>query len=200
MSTPSTNVDLYSTPLGIGQYLTTYTSVPNYTKAPLDVTLSHAAVATTSTPSLVTIPNGSNYVYFKVTGTGTGTDTITATAAGHNPGFGTVIVGQGRIDASAGWRTSMAVGDSTLVTLYTRAPDGGSTRPLVSATTFSIASNPSVTFTLGGVSGTPITSVVVPADAYYVQFYMKAAASGTASITISNADYVSYTNSVAVSP
>lgn len=94
----------------------------------------------------------------------------------------------------------MTVGDSTLVTLYTRTPDGGTVRSLAAATTFSIAASPGVTFTLGGASGTPITSVVVPADAYYVQFYMKAASAGAADVTISNANYVSYANSVTVSP
>jgi hypothetical protein len=42
--------------------------------------------------------------------------------------------------------------------------------------------------------------VTIPADAYYVQFYLKGKTAGTGSVTISNANYRTYTNTVTVTP
>ena len=183
--------------LGIGQYFDAYTQIPYTPATAMTVPLTHAANATTSTPSSVTIPSNNNYVYFRVLGASTGSDTITASPPNHTPATGTVNVGLGRIDGIAAWPTSLKLGDSTLVTLYTRAPDNSNTRNVAAATTFSLVSGSPIEF---HVAGSAVTSVTVPVDTYYVQFYVKAVSTGTASVSITSTNYVTYTSSISVSP
>ena len=183
--------------LGTGQYLDAYTQIPYSTTSAISVPLTHAANATTSTPANVTIPANNNYVYFRILGTSTGSDTITASPPNHTAATGTVNVGLGRIDGIGSWPTSMKQGDSTLVTLYTRSPDNNTARYVAAATTFSLASGSPIEF---HVAGSTVTSVTVPIDTYYVQFYVKAVSTGTASVTMTNANYVTYTSSISVSP
>ena len=194
--TPPAYLSFGTASLGLGQYIDAYTSVPDATTSALAVPLTHAATPTTSTPSSVTIPALGSYVYFRVQGTSIGPDTITASPAGHTPAVGIVNVTQGIITPLGGWPTNLAAGDSAFITLYTRGTDG-STHPVVAATTFTLGSNANLAFVKGGVT---ITSAVVPADSYYVQFYVKAVTAGTASAVISNANYLTYNNTVTVSP
>ena len=200
VGTPTAYLGLSSGSLGIGQFIQTYTSIQNSLSTAVDVPLGHAATPTTSTPASVTIPASNSYVYFNITGTATGTDTITAAPAGHTPATAVITVDKGRIDASSGWLSGLKAGDSSFVTLYTRAPDAATVRNVTDATTFTLTGDAKVAFTLGGASGAPITSVTVPAGGYYVQFYVKAVSGGTANVSISNANYVTYTNSVVVTP
>ena len=183
--------------LGIGQYFDAYASIPYAPTSALTVPLTHAATATTSTPSSVTIPASNNYVYFRVQGTSTGSDTITASPPNHTPATGSVNVGLGRIDGISSWPTTLKQGDSTLVTLYTRSPDNGTARNVAAATTFSLAADSPIKF---AVAGSAVTSVTVPIDTYLVQFYVKAVATGTASVTITNSNYLTYASSISVSP
>lgn len=194
--TPSVSLSTGSQSLGIGQYTDQpYVSVPDTRTTPLTVPLSHSAVPHTSTPSSVDIPAGSNYVYFRITGTSTGSDTITASAAGYTSTSGVVTAGPGRIDPISGWPTSsLKVGDSVQVTLSTRAPNQSGYN-VAAATTFALSPNANIQFVSGG---SVITSVVVPADGSYVQFYLKGVSSGTGTATITNANYTTYTNSVSV--
>ncbi|MDQ2666089.1 MAG: Ig-like domain-containing protein [Gemmatimonadota bacterium] len=197
VTTPPAYLSIGTTSLGLGQYIDAYTSVPNVPSTPLAVPLTHAATPTTSTPSSVTIPATASSVYFRVQGTSTGADTITASPSGHIPAGGVVNVAPGIIAPIGGWPTSLVVGDSVLVTLYTRAPDGSTTHPVTAATTFTLGSDANIKFVMGGAT---ITTAVVPADGYYVQFYVKAVAAGTASAVISNANYLTYNNTVTVNP
>jgi Bacterial Ig-like domain (group 1) len=72
--------------LGVGQYDQNLdVQTPNNVTAPLAVTLTHSDSTKTSTPTQVTVLNGSYYVYFNVTGKALGTDTIIATAPGYSP-------------------------------------------------------------------------------------------------------------------
>ena len=182
--------------LGIGQYLDAYAQIPYSPVTATTVPLTHAANATTSTPSSLTIPANNNSANFRVVGVSTGSDTITASPANHTPATGVVNVGLGRVDGISGWPTSLKQGDSTLVTMYTRAPDN-SIRYVAAATTFSLTSGSPIEFHL---AGSNVTTVTVPIDTYYVQFYVKAVATGTASVTITNANYLTYSSSISVSP
>ena len=89
------------------------------------------------------------------------------------------------------------MGDSAQVTLYARDP-GLNPRALVAATTFTLSPNANIKFVSGAAASAALTSVVIPADSYYVQFYIKGVSSGAGSASITNANYTTYTNSVTV--
>ena len=124
-----------------------------------------------------------------------GTDTLvaSATSPAHIPDTAYVVIGQGRIGTS-GWLTSLAAGDSVQVTLYTQDPNQN-TRGVLAATTFTLTPNANIEFRSGGAV---ITQVVVPAGANSVSFYVKALATGTGTVAITNANYQTYNNSVSV--
>ncbi|MDB4914921.1 MAG: hypothetical protein JWM95_2565, partial [Gemmatimonadetes bacterium] len=193
---PPASLGIFNESLGLGQYIDTYVSIPNTPASAVTVPLGHAATPTTTTPASVVIPNTTSYVYFRLSGTTTGLDTITASPPNHVPAVGTVNVAPGIISPLNGWPSALAVGDSALITLYTRSPNGGAIRPVLAATTFALGSNANIVFVSGG---STITSAVVPADAYYVQFYVKGVTAGSGNTTITNANYVTYTNSLSVS-
>ena len=195
--TPAASLSFGTLALGLGQYSDEYVSLPEYVTTALTVPIDHAAVARTTTPSSVTIPASGSYQYFRIAGASEGRDTITVRPAGHLPASGSVNVGLGRIDPLSGWPTSLRVGDSVQVTLYARDPQQG-TRYVTAATSFSLAPNANVEFVSGGATSTVMTTVTVPADNQYVQFWLKGVAVGTGSATITNATYSPYTNSLTV--
>jgi len=171
------------------------------------VALTHAGTARTNTFANLTatpissliIPAGNYYEYFRLAGASAGTDTLVAsvTSPAHNPDTAYTVVGQGRIDPISGWPTSLAVGDSVAVTLYTR-DQNQSTRNVLAAATFTLAPNANIEFRSGGTSSTVITQVTVPADQQQVTFYIRALASGTGSATITATNYSAYSNTVTV--
>ena len=110
-----------------------------------------------------------------------------------------IVAGLGRIDPLGGWLAQIKAGDSTLVTLYTRDVNFGTNNVAV-ATTFVLAPNANVQFVTGGATSTVITSITVPADANYVQFYLKGVSAGPGSATITNLNYSQYSNTVTVTP
>jgi hypothetical protein len=90
-----------------------------------------------------------------------------------------------------GWPTNLAFGDSVQVTLYARDPNGNG-RYVLAATAFT----PTLTnleFWSGGANSAKLTTVTIPADAYYVQFYVKATGHGTGSGTIAATNYQTQT-------
>jgi len=186
--------------LGIGQYVDDYVYRPDYPAVPLTVALSHTGTARINTlvggapVSSVTIPASNNYAYFRVVGTSAGTDTLvaSATSPAHNPATAYTLVGQGRIDPISGWPASLAVGDSVVVTLYARDPVQNP-RYVLAATTFTLAPNAHVQFVSGGANSAVITSASIPADAYYVQFYIKGVSAGAGSAAITATNYQQYT-------
>ena len=204
VSTPPAYLSIGTLSLAPGQYVASgsvYVSVPNYvTGSALTVPLSHSAIPRTNTPASVDIATGSYYAYFQVDGTSVGSDTITASPPGHIPAVGIVNVGLGSLSQTYGWPTTLAVGDSAQVTMYTGAPDGG-TRYVSAATSFALSPASNVKFVSGGIgaASTVITSVTVPANAYYTTFWVKAVSTGTGSSSISNANYVTYSNTITVS-
>ncbi len=193
--------------LGIGQYSdnTFYVQAPDYQVNPVTVTLSHPGTARTTIPSSVVIGSGTYYAFFRIIGATAGVDTIvaSATSPAHNPATGFITVGNGRIDPVAGWPGSslhLATSDSVLITLYARDPNT-TVRNVLNATTFTLSPGANVQFVSGGVSSAVITSATIPADAQYVQFYMKAIATGASvSTSISATNYTTYTNTVTVIP
>lgn len=198
--TPSLSFNNFNQ-IGIGQYSDNYfyVSAPDYQTGPTTVTLTHPGTVRTTIPASVIIPNGSYYQYFRITGLLAGIDTIvaSATSPAHNPATGFITVGNGRIDPLSGWPgSSVHVGDSVLVTLYARDPGQG-VRNVAAATTFTLAPNANITFVSGGAT---ITTAIIPADAQYVQFYLKAVTAGTGSATISATNYTSYVNTMTVIP
>jgi hypothetical protein len=202
VSTPTTSLSFGTLSLAPGQYQDNNVSVPNTrTGSILTVPLAHASTPRTNTPASVDIAVGSYYASFRVTGTSVGSDTITASPSGHIPAVGIVDVGLGRIDQMSGWPTALRVGDSVQVTMYTRAPDTG-VRYVSAATTFALSPASNLQFVSGGAAGSSvtITSVTVPIDTYYTTFWVKGVSAGTGSSRISNANYVTYSSTVTVSP
>ncbi|MHB0964100.1 MAG: beta strand repeat-containing protein [Gemmatimonadaceae bacterium] len=179
--------------LGVGQYTDSwYVQTQDNLAAATTVALGHDGAAKTTIPATTTIPAGSWYSYFRVVGSAIGTDTLTANIASplHNPDVAYVVVDLGRVDALSNWPSaSLAVGDSVLVTLYTRDPNG-SARSVLAATTFAISAGSGLEIHKGNAV---VTSVTVPAATNNVQFYVKATAVGTPSATFTNANYQTYT-------
>ena len=191
--------------LGIGQYDDyAYASTPDYQAAPLTVAFSHVGTPRTSTFANltttpitgITIPAGNYYQYFRLAGTSTGADTLvaSATSPAHIPDSAYTIVDLGRVDPLGGWPTTLAVGDSALVTLYAR-DQNQNTHYVLAATTFTLAPNANIEFRSGG---SVITQVTILADQQYVQFYVKGVSAGTGSVNITATDYQTYSTTVTV--
>ena len=201
---PSLTLGNFNT-LGIGQYADNYfyVSVPDNQVNPLTVTLAHPGTARTTAPASVVIPAGSSYAYFRVIGASAGTDTLVASASSpfHNPATAYTVVDSGRIDPLGGWPTSLSLSgaDSVAITLYARDPSQN-VRNVLAATTWTLTPNANIEFVTGGATSSVITSIAVPAGAQSVTFYVKALSAGTASATITAANYKSYTNTFTVMP
>ena len=198
--TPTVYLSNGSVKLGLGQYTDNwYVSTPDYVTAATNVALGHRGSVKATLPSSVTIPLGNSYVYFRVIGSAIGADTVMASIASpyHIPDTTIVAVDSGRIDALSYWPTSMRVGDSVQVTLYTRDPDGN-TRNVLNATTFAIGGGTGLEIRVGGAV---VSSVTVPAGLNYVSFYVKALATTTSPPAFTNAFYHAYTPpNITVSP
>jgi uncharacterized protein YjdB len=79
-----------------------YISTPNnVTGSPLTITLSSSGRV--SVPTSVTIPVGTNYAYFNVSGVTPGVDTIYATAAGYSPDTAFYTITSPRLSLSGGY-------------------------------------------------------------------------------------------------
>ncbi len=203
--TPSLSFGSQPGALGLGQYQDyVYVQGADYQKADLAVAFTHTGAARTETDSNltstpiagVTIPQGQYYTYFRLVGIGRGTDTLTASATSpaHNPYTLYTVVDSGRVDPLNGWQGSIAVGDSTLITLYVRDPNT-SARYTVSAAQFTLVPNSNIEF---HVAGTVVTQVTVPAGTQYVQFYLIGKTAGTGTVTITSPEYKTYANTVTV--
>ena len=186
--------------LGLGQYEDHNVQTPDNVVSALTVSLAHFNAAS-STPASVIIPTSSSYNTVRVSGAAVGTDTITASATAYNSYKGAVIVGLGRTDPISSWPTtlSLASNDSVLVTMYAR-DQGTTTHYVTAATTFTLTGTANIGFVTGGASSVAITSVTIPANAYYVQFWVKGLTTGTSTVSISNANYTTYSSSITVTP
>ncbi|MCE9601364.1 MAG: Ig-like domain-containing protein [Gemmatimonadetes bacterium] len=173
--------------LAVGQWREDgYIATTDNQVTPLNIALTHATSASTSAAS-IQIPNGTYYLYHRITGAAIGVDTITYSAAGHVSARGPVIVGTGRVDALGSWPATIGgATDSVAVTLYARDMDGN-VRNVSVATTFNVAvSGGALDIRFGGAT---VTSVTIPADAQSVTFYLRRLANGTATVTFTNANY-----------
>ena len=201
VQTPTLNFSWGTQTLGLGQYNNNYVYSPDYAAAPINVSLAHAGTARTSTTvggapvSTVTIPTATNLVYFHVVGTVVGWDTLGAsvTSPPFNPATAYTAVSQGHVDQLGSWPSALSLSgtDSVLVTLYAR-DSVLTTHYVQDSTTFTLAGDAHIQFWSGGANSVQITSIVIPKDAYYVQFYVKAVAQGQGQATISATNYVTY--------
>jgi hypothetical protein len=206
--TPTIGFSWSNTPLGIGQYIDGNVTVPDYAVNPITIGLAHAGTARTTTlvsgqpVSSVLIPAQSYYTALRVAATAAGTDSLVMTASSppHNPDTVYTVVGQGRVDPLGSWPSTLKAGDSVAVTLYARDPAQNG-RYVLAATTFSLAPNADIQFVSGGANSTVITSATIPADQYYITFYVKGVASGTGNAVVSATNYQTYTTpDVTVTP
>ncbi|MEO5813721.1 MAG: Ig-like domain-containing protein [Gemmatimonadaceae bacterium] len=200
VTTPLSFLNFTNMTLGVGQYDPNASiSLSDIATSPTTVLFGHAASPHTNTVSSLVVATGQYTGTFRVTGTSIGSDTITASPTGHVPDLGEVKVTLGRIDPISGWPSTLRAGDSVRVTLFTRDANT-SPRLVVAATTFTLAPNANIQFVSGGQGSVPITSVTVPADASSVAFYIKGVAAGSGGATITSTNYVTYTNTLTVTP
>ena len=173
--------------IAVGQWIEPYVFAPDNQGTPLPVSLTHSGAASTSN-AVEQIPAGGYYIYHRITGATLGADTITYAAAGHVSVRGAIEVALGRLDGIGGLPANLTT-DSVAVTLYARDPDGN-VRNVSTATTFNVAvAGTALEARVGGVT---VTSVTIPADAQQVTFYLRRLANGTATLTVSNANYTTY--------
>ena len=191
--------------LGLGQYQdgsAVYT--PDYQASAVAVTFTHTGTTRagtftngTNTPITgVTIPQSGYYQAFRMAGLVRGTDTLTAsvTSPAHNPATIYTVVDSGRVDPLGNWPGTITAGDSVLVYLYARDLNTN-THYEVTATPFTLAPNANIEFHQGGAV---VTTVTIPADANYVTFYLVGKSAGSGSVTITNANYKTYSTTVTV--
>lgn len=198
IQTPTVSFSFSTDNVAIGQYLEPYVYIPDYPADTVTVTISHIGTAETTTPSVVKIPPGRNYEYFRITGNSTGIDSLIASASAHSPDTSYVNVGTGRLDPISGWPSSLAVGQVATLTLYTRDQNGNA-RAVENPTTFAL-SGTNIAFYSDAAATMPITSATVPANTSYVTFYVKGETAGSGSGTITGANYTTYSNTVTVTP
>ena len=202
---PSIGFSWGTTTLGIGQFIDGNVTVPDYAVNPITVGLAHAGTARTSTlvggqpVSSVVIPAQGYFATIRVAGLSAGTDSLvmTATSPVHNPDSVYTVVGQGRVDPIGSWPSTLKAGDSVQVTLFPR-DQVQSGHYVLDNTTFTLTPNANIQFVSGGAV---ITSVVVPATGYFVNFYVKGVTPGTGNAVISATNYQTYTTpNVTVTP
>ncbi len=186
--------------LGIGQYSDQTVQTPDFQTVPLTVSFAHLNSSST-TPASVVIP--ANLYYnsaVRVSGISAGTDTVTASATGENPAKAAVVVGQGRVDQNSNWPSTLSLtsNDSVQVTIYARDQSGG-VHFVTAPTTFTLAASAYIGFAS---ANAPITSITIPADQQSVSFWIKGTSSSAlpATVTVSNANYATYTSSITVNP
>ena len=206
---PTLKLGLTAANLGVGQYVVTYAELPSSLSFPKRIALSHTAASVTTTPTEISTGSYGRTAGFRILATSTGVDTITATWRYSPPGCcpppvdvnaqTVVSVTAGRVDPIGNWPTSLRVGDSVKVTLFTRAGDQ-STQYVAAATTFTLSPNAALQFVSGVPGSAALTAITVPQDEFAVSFYIKAMTAGTGSATIGNASYTTYSNTVTVTP
>jgi len=100
------------------------------------------------------------------------------------------------VDQNGNWPSTLSLAgtDSVLVTVYARDP-ASNARYVTAATVFTLTGSANVSFTSGGAT---ITSFTIPANALQAQFYVKGISAGTSSVSISNANYTTYSPSITV--
>lgn len=193
VNTPTLSLGLGSAALGIGQYIDGSAGRPDNPASTLTVNLAHSSAAA-STASSVLIGVSAYSTTVRITGVSAGADTITASAIGHNAIKAGILIGNGRFDPISGWPTSLAQGDSALVTIYARDVNT-STHYVAADQVVTLAPTGQLQFVSGGTgpSSVVITSATIPKDGYYVQVYVKAlTGSGTGSATISGTNYTTF--------
>ena len=207
--TPSLNFNWGTQTLGIGQYNNQYVYSPDNAASPIAVALTHTGTARTIatlngvTVDTIPISAGTNYTYFHVVGTAVGMDTLVASATipPFNPATGYTAVSLGHVDPIGSWpgTLSLSTNDSVQIILYARDSTGTS-HYVQDSTTFTLAPNANIQFTANG-GTTPITSIVIPADQYYVYLWVKGLAQGSGQATISATGYATYnTPTITVGP
>ncbi len=186
--------------LAVNQYSDQYVQLPNYVVgSPTRIYLNQTNASVADVPASIQIPVNQYYTYYRVTGSAAGSDTIyySDSAFVHRPDTSVVSVGVGLLQFSP--PASIKVGDSVFVTLYTMTPQNGYNNVLL-AETFNVSTTGGIQFHVGNAN---VTSVTVPAQNYYVQFYIKGIAAGSAPFSITsaaNGRYTTYSNIITVIP
>ena len=70
----------------------------------------------------------------------------------------------------------------------------------VAPTTFALATNGNVQFVSGGASSAPIGSITIPANGRVAWVWLKGLSAGNGSVTITNANYETFSATISVSP
>ncbi len=196
-------------PVGIGQYHNATILRPSFAdlSSPLTVTLAHSGLARTSLPSSVVIPAGSTTAGFVIAGISAGNDEIVASAPGYTSATTGVWVDKGYVSVFTQVKGGEYSGIQPLkaldslqvgVVIFTLGSDDDVWA--VAPTTFALATNGNVQFVSGGASSAPIGSITIPANGRVAWVWLKGLSAGNGSVTITNANYETFSATISVSP
>jgi hypothetical protein len=195
--------------VGIGQYHNAIVLRPSFAElsSPLTVTLAHSGLARTSLPSSVVIPAGSTTAGFLIAGTSAGNDEIVAAAPGYTSATASVWVDKGYVSVFSelkgveyNWILPLKALDSLQVAVVIGPPYSDDDVWAVAPTTFALATNGNVQFVSGGVSSAPVGSITIPANGRVAWLWLKGLSAGNGSVTITNANYLTFSVTISVSP
>ena len=184
---------------GFGQGTGLNVRIPAPLGAPLTVSFTHTSPATLNTnPSVVIAAGNTQNGITMIAGNTVGRDTLIGTAPGYGADTLIVETGPGRIFVD-GWPTALAYGDSALIRIR---PMNQDSTIIDNAwfTTFTLASNGKLAFSRANAA---ITSIIVPdGTSSTPTFYVKAIASGAATMTATHPNFITgpYAVTVAAAP
>jgi hypothetical protein len=123
---------------------------------------------------------------FALRGITAGEDTLVLNATGFPTATVPITVQPGILRIAANTPSVMAQGDSVRVTLNLAGPDGTSGAITAAPSTLTFTSSTNFVVTNGS---SVITTLLIPADATSVSFWVRAAGSGTGSLTITSPNF-----------
>jgi uncharacterized protein YjdB len=184
-----------SVSLGVGQSATEAVFIGYTATDPVTVSLTSSDPSIATVTSTATVNAGASFAIVTLTGAASGNATISATSPGFTGASSAITVGTGTL-TTRDWPTTLALGDSVLITLYT-ADASGTTRTLAAPVTFTLNPSTNLVFTNGS---STIGTITVPAGTSGTSFYVKAIASGSGSATITGPGYTPYSAPVVTVP
>ena len=133
---------------------------------------------------------------FRASALALGIDSVGVAATGYLGDTTVATIAVGRTILSS-WPASLRVGDSAAVRIQVQN-NLGNGNEVNAATPFTLSPTSGIVFQQARAA---VTSIVVPALATQSAiFYVKGVASGAGTVNVANSNYVTYVNSVSVSP
>ncbi len=189
VSVDTATLSLISPPNGLGPNQVAqsvmYVQVPFTAQAAITVTLTSSNPLVLTVPSSVTIPAGSYYAYFDVTGVGQGIATVSATASGFYAATPVgVTIGQPRLAVSLS--STVTVATANTLTVYAEDANGIPRNVTQALTVTLTSSNPTGT-TFGA------STITIPVGSSSAQTTVTFSAAGSYTISANASGYTAGT-------